>query len=76
MISTISPSASCYDESYNTLVYSNYTNKIEVTLRKNHRRVDKTHIADYARIIAELRGENDRIRAQLGSDYSSNRSES
>lgn len=76
MISTVSPSVSSYDEGYNTLVYSSYTNKIEVKLKKNHRRVDRTHVADYARIIAELRGENDRIRAQLGSDYSSNRSES
>jgi len=76
MISTVSPSISGYDETYNTLVYSSYTNKIEVKLKKNHRRVDRSHIADYTRIIAELRGENDRIRAQLGSEYSSNRSES
>lgn len=75
MISTISPSLSCFDESYNTLVYSSYTNKIEVKLRRNSRRVDKTHIADYAKIIAELKCENERIKQQLGVDIDSKKYE-
>lgn len=52
MISTISPSISAYDETYNTLVYSSYTKKIEVKLRKNCRKIDRTHVTDYARIIS------------------------
>lgn len=58
MISTISSSISAYDETYNTLVYSSYTNKIEVKLRKNSRKIDRTHVTDYARIINELKSEN------------------
>jgi hypothetical protein len=50
-------------------MYSSHTNKIEVKLRRNSRKIDKTQVADYAKIISELRCENERIRAQLGVDY-------
>jgi hypothetical protein len=35
MISTISPSMTAYDETYNTLLYASHANKIELKIHKN-----------------------------------------
>jgi hypothetical protein len=56
MISCISPSPTCYDETVNTLKYATKARKIEKTISKNVKEV-QVHISQYKEIIDTLKSE-------------------
>ena len=66
MIANISPSSLTYEDTLNTLKYADRAKKIKVDLKKNVMSVD-FHIAQYAKIVEDLRGEivtlKDKIRS-------------
>ncbi|XP_052438989.1 kinesin-like protein KIF19 [Carassius gibelio] len=64
MITHISPASSNFEESRNTLVYADKAKNIRTKVKRNLMNVSY-HLAQYTRIIAELRSEIDRLRAKI-----------
>ena len=67
MITTISPASSQYEETINTLKYANRAKNIKMRVEPNKKLVSQ-HISAYKNIIADLRGEIDKLKDQLKSD--------
>lgn len=64
MITNVSPSSAQYEETLNTLKYANRAKNIRTKVTKNVKSVDE-HVAEYQRIIHELRSEVSRLQEQL-----------
>uniref|UniRef100_A0A9J8BYD0 Kinesin-like protein KIF19 n=3 Tax=Cyprinus carpio TaxID=7962 RepID=A0A9J8BYD0_CYPCA len=64
MITHISPASSNFEESRNTLVYADKAKNIRTKVKRNLMNVSY-HLAQYTRIIADLRSEIDRLRAKI-----------
>ncbi|XP_016104680.1 kinesin-like protein KIF19 [Sinocyclocheilus grahami] len=64
MITHISPASTKFEESRNTLVYADKAKNIRNKVRRNLMNVSY-HLAQYTRIIADLRSEIDRLRAKI-----------
>jgi len=56
MIANVSPSSETFEDTFNTLKYADRAKKIKINLKKNVVNVD-FHIAQYAKIVEDLRGE-------------------
>ncbi len=67
MIATISPAASQYEETINTLKYANRAKNIKMRVEPNKKMVSQ-HISAYKNIIADLRDEIDKLKGQLQTD--------
>ncbi|XP_062918558.1 kinesin-like protein KIF18A isoform X2 [Mobula hypostoma] len=64
MIATVSPSASSYEDTYNTLKYANRAKDIKSSLKSNIVSLD-CHISKYAAICEELRREVTQLKDKL-----------
>ena len=64
MIATCSPAAGQYEETINTLKYANRAKNIKMRVEPNKKMVSQ-HISAYKNIIADLRDEIDKLKAQL-----------
>ena len=64
MISCVSPSYACYEETINTLKYSDRARSIKKKPKKNIKEVDG-HINQYKEIIGNLKDEIDTLKDQL-----------
>ncbi|XP_009304780.1 kinesin-like protein KIF19 [Danio rerio] len=64
MITHISPASSNFEESRNTLVYADKAKNIRTKVKRNLMNVSY-HLAQYTRIIADLRSEIERLRAKI-----------
>uniref|UniRef100_A0A671KYZ4 Si:dkey-26i13.8 n=1 Tax=Sinocyclocheilus anshuiensis TaxID=1608454 RepID=A0A671KYZ4_9TELE len=64
MITHISPASTNFEESRNTLVYADKAKNIRNKVKRNLMNVSY-HLAQYTRIIADLRSEIDRLRAKI-----------
>ena len=67
MIATISPAGTQYEETINTLKYANRAKNIKMRVEPNKKMVSQ-HISAYKNIIADLRDEIDKLKAQLQTD--------
>lgn len=67
MIATISPASIQYEETINTLKYANRAKNIKMRVEPNKKMVSQ-HISAYKNIIADLRDEIDKLKAQLQTD--------
>ena len=56
MIANVSPSAETFEDTYNTLRYADRAKKIKINLKANVLNVN-LHVAQYAKIVEDLRGE-------------------
>lgn len=56
MIANVSPSSETFEDTFNTLKYADRAKKIKIDLKKNVLNVD-FHVAQYAKIVEDLRGE-------------------
>ena len=56
MIANVSPSSETFEDTFNTLKYADRAKKIKISLKKNVLNVD-FHVAQYAKIVEDLRGE-------------------
>jgi kinesin family protein 18/19 len=56
MIANCSPSSQTFEDTFNTLKYADRAKKIKINLKKNVVNVD-FHVAQYAKIVEDLRGE-------------------
>ncbi|OMJ95238.1 hypothetical protein SteCoe_1450 [Stentor coeruleus] len=65
MISNISPAASQFEESVNTLKYASRAKNIKYKVSANKKLV-AFHIAEYKNIISDLRNEIESLKVQLG----------
>ncbi|OMJ79119.1 hypothetical protein SteCoe_20907 [Stentor coeruleus] len=65
MISNISPAASQFEESVNTLKYASRAKNIKYKVSANKKLV-ALHIAEYKNIISDLRNEIESLKVQLG----------
>jgi kinesin family protein 18/19 len=64
MIANISPAASTFEDTYNTLKYANRAKKIKTNLSRNVLSV-QYHISKYSGIISNLRNEINELKSQL-----------
>ncbi|TRY81504.1 hypothetical protein DNTS_009913, partial [Danionella cerebrum] len=64
MITHISPASTNFEESRNTLVYADKAKNIRTKVKRNLMNVSY-HLAQYTRIIADLRNEIERLRAKI-----------
>jgi kinesin family protein 18/19 len=64
MISNISPAASQFEESVNTLKYASRAKNIKYKVQANKKLVS-LHIAEYKNIISDLRSEIEQLKVQL-----------
>ena len=69
MIANISPSAFSFEETHNTLKYSNRAKNIKTKINRNVKSVEY-HISQYQHIITELRDEISLLRNQLANNAS------
>jgi kinesin family member 18/19 len=65
MIANISPAESCFEETLNTLKYSNRAKNIKTNVQRNVLNVNH-HISEYVNLIANLRGEIKVLKEQMG----------
>eukprot|EP00002_Diphylleia_rotans_P039743 TRINITY_DN9291_c0_g1_i1.p1 TRINITY_DN9291_c0_g1~~TRINITY_DN9291_c0_g1_i1.p1 ORF type:complete len:787 (-),score=169.65 TRINITY_DN9291_c0_g1_i1:285-2645(-) len=70
MIANISPSSNQFEETVNTLKYANRAKNIKIAATKKVKNVSY-HIAEYQKIISELRAEIFELKKQLSSSISS-----
>lgn len=61
MISNVSPAASAFDETYNTLVYANRAKNIKTVANRNVLNA-ANHVSNYAELIQNLRQENEELK--------------
>jgi len=64
MIANISPAASTFEDTYNTLKYANRAKKIKTNLNRNVLSV-QYHISKYSNIISSLKSEINELKSQL-----------
>lgn len=64
MISCISPSFACYEETINTLKYASRAKNIERKIEKNVQEVE-LHVSQYKEIISNLKSEIENLKMQL-----------
>lgn len=64
MIANVSPAASCFDETLNTLKYANRAKKIKTNVSRNVLNVNY-HISEYENLISGLRNEISVLKNQL-----------
>jgi kinesin family protein 18/19 len=64
MIACISPFASSYDDTSNTLKYANRAKNIKTNVKRNVLNVE-SHISNYAEVINQLKLEINSLRGQL-----------
>lgn len=65
MISTISPSLFCIDETISTLVYANRAKSIQTTVKRNTVDIVDYQMNKYDEIISQLNNEREELRNQL-----------
>lgn len=65
MIANISPSSQSYEDTYNTLKYSDRAKNIRMKVERNELNVEY-HVSKYAEIITSLRDEISRLKGQIG----------
>ena len=65
MITNVNPAGSSFEESVNALKYANRAKNIKTNVKRNVLNV-KYHVSEYVTLIANLRGEISKLRAQLG----------
>ena len=56
MIANVSPSSETFEDTLNTLKYADRAKKIKLNLKKNYLNLE-IHIAQYAKIVEDLKGE-------------------
>jgi len=56
MVANVSPSSQTFEDTFNTLKYADRAKKIKINLKKNVVNVD-FHIAQYAKIVEDLKGD-------------------
>ncbi|CAD8105985.1 unnamed protein product [Paramecium sonneborni] len=61
MISNVTPAVSCFEETYNTLVYANRAKNIKTVANRNVLKA-QNHISNYAQLIQNLRQENEELK--------------
>ncbi|CAD8097370.1 unnamed protein product [Paramecium primaurelia] len=61
MISNVTPAVSCFEETYNTLVYANRAKNIKTVANRNVL-MAQNHISNYAQLIQNLRQENEELK--------------
>ncbi|CAD8201892.1 unnamed protein product [Paramecium octaurelia] len=61
MISNVTPAVSCFEETYNTLVYANRAKNIKTVASRNVL-MAQNHISNYAQLIQNLRQENEELK--------------
>jgi kinesin family protein 18/19 len=64
MLSCISPSSLCFEETLNTLNYASRAKSIQTKVARNVKEVD-LHVSHYKEIITHLRTENDFLREMM-----------
>ncbi|XP_043194574.1 chromosome-associated kinesin KIF4A-like [Amphibalanus amphitrite] len=64
MIANVTPSAASFEDTHNTLKYADRAKAIKTRLQRNVVSVDM-HVAQYAKVVDELRQEVTELRAQL-----------
>lgn len=64
MIAAVSPAASCFEDTHNTLKYANRAKNIKTNASRNVLEVSN-HVAKYGQIISNLRSENEALRRQV-----------
>ena len=64
MIANVSPSSETFEDTFNTLKYADRAKKIKINLKKNVVNVD-FHIAQYAKIVEDLRGEIAQLKERI-----------
>ena len=64
MIAHVTPAASGFEETYNTLVYANRAKYIKNNAVRNVLNAE-THISNYVNVINALKRENEDLKAQL-----------
>lgn len=66
MISNISPSNYCYEDTFNTLTYANRAKNIKTKVRVNEINV-KVHVHEYKKVIENLKSENEKLKERISS---------
>ena len=64
MIANVSPSSETFEDTFNTLKYADRAKKIKISLKKNVLNVD-FHVAQYAKIVEDLRGEISTLKERI-----------
>ena len=64
MIANVSPSATSFEDSHNTLKYANRAKNIKTNSIRNVLQVTN-HVAKYTQIISELKQENENLKKHL-----------
>merc|ERR1719481_351268 len=64
MIANVSPSSETFEDTFNTLKYADRAKKIKISLKKNVLNVD-FHVAQYAKIVEDLRGEISQLKERI-----------
>ena len=64
MIANVSPSSETFEDTFNTLKYADRAKKIKTNLKKNVMNVD-FHVAQYAKIVEDLRGEISQLKERI-----------
>ena len=64
MIGHVSPSTTCMEETYNTLVYVNRAKNIKNNAVRNNL-IAEVHVSNYANVIKNLKKENEDLKIQL-----------
>lgn len=66
MVANVSPSSQTFEDTFNTLKYADRAKKIKINLKKNVVNVD-FHIAQYAKIVEDLKGEINVLKEKIKS---------
>ena len=64
MIANVSPSSETFEDTFNTLKYADRAKKIKISLKKNILNVD-LHVAQYAKVVEDLRGEISALKKRI-----------
>ena len=64
MIANVSPSSETFEDTFNTLKYADRAKKIKISLKKNVLNVD-LHVAQYAKVVEDLRGEISALKKRI-----------
>ena len=73
MIANVSPSSETFEDTFNTLKYADRAKKIKISLKKNILNVD-LHVAQYAKVVEDLRGEISLLKKRIQELESENES--
>ncbi|GKT34982.1 Kinesin-like protein KIF18B [Aduncisulcus paluster] len=67
MISNISPSSCCFEETFNTLKYANRAKEIKITVKRNVIDV-KHHVSEYKKMVEDLKKELNEMRKEKAAE--------